>query len=29
LPADWVAELTAFQTEADAVLAQPPGQAKR
>ncbi|MGH7173210.1 MAG: protein kinase domain-containing protein [Gemmataceae bacterium] len=29
LPAAWVEELTAFQAEADAVLAQPPGQGKK
>jgi serine/threonine protein kinase/WD40 repeat protein len=29
LHASWVAELTVFQAEADAVLAQPPGQAKK
>ena len=29
LPAGWLEELTAFQAEADAVLAQPPSQGKK
>jgi hypothetical protein len=29
LPAAWLEELTAFQAEADAVLAQPPDQGKK
>jgi WD40 repeat protein len=29
LPAGWLEELTAFQAEADALLAQPPGQGKK